>query len=470
MIGTRTTGTFSLVVLVWVVSASPAFPSPPAPKPGAPDPAGPGKASLALADFEQMAVQGNPTLAQAAARVEAARGRAVQAGLYPNPTVGYEGDEIGNRGRAGQQGGFIDQLIVTGGKLRLNQAKFAQEVTQTEWQALAQQYRVLNGVRMRFYELLARQRLLEVRADLLKVAEDAVSTTQELINVGQANKADFLQARIEARRQRVGLENARTRYLAAWKDLTALVGQPGLPPTPLQGDLAAKSDLPDQEATLAHLLEASPEVRIAQVEVTRNQFAVRREQVEPIPNVNVRAGTQYNFETKSQHALVQVGVRLPVFDRNQGNIRAAQADLARSQIEVNRVELALRQRLARAYARYQTAVATVENYRKDVLPDAKEAFDLYLDSFRKRRAAYPQVLVAQRNYFEASVDYVEALEQVRRAEVAIGGLLLVDGLEEPPGPPSEGPQRRRENGGDELGEPLGAGRRLDDRVGNRPRD
>src|SRR5438270_13652759 len=120
-----------------------------------------------LADLEQMALQGNPTLAQAAARVEAARGRALQSGLYPNPTIGYLGEQIGSAGTAGEQGGFIDQLIVTRGKLRLNRAKFAQETEGTEWQALAQQYRVLNSVRMLYYDLHAQQRLLEVRAELL---------------------------------------------------------------------------------------------------------------------------------------------------------------------------------------------------------------------------------------------------------------------------------------------------------------
>src|SRR5208282_2009259 len=121
-------------------------------------------AHLSVGDLEQMAVQGNPTLAQAAAQIEAARGRALQAGLYPNPTVGYVGDRIGAAGTPGEmQGVFIDQMIVTSGKLRLSRAAYCQEVAGAEAQALAQQYRVLNGVRVRFYELLARQRLLEVQ-------------------------------------------------------------------------------------------------------------------------------------------------------------------------------------------------------------------------------------------------------------------------------------------------------------------
>jgi cobalt-zinc-cadmium efflux system outer membrane protein len=398
----------------------------------------PAPAALGLAELEQMAVQGNPTLAQAAAQVEAARGRALQAGLYPNPTVGYEADRIGAAGSAGEmQGLFIDQTIVTAGKLRLNRARDAQEVSQRAAQALAQQYRVLNGVRVRFYQLLAQQRLLDVQADLLKVAEDAVTTTQELANVGAANQADLLQARIEARQERVALENARTQYLAAWRKLAAFVGSPGLPATRLQGDLEAPGAVPGYDATLAHLLAASPDLQAAHAGVARAAFALKRAQVEPIPNVEVRVSNGYDFETRNDVTSVQVGVRLPVCDRNQGNIHAAQAQAACAQAEVRRVELSLRARLAQTYARYQTAREQVETYRTGSLPEAKEAYELYLDAFRKRRAAWPQVLVAQRTYFQMSVDYVQAQAQLRRAEVTILGLLLVDGPDEPPRPPGE---------------------------------
>src|SRR5262249_48598826 len=112
--------------------------------------------ALALTDLEQMALRGNPTLAQAAAAIDASRGQALQAGLYPNPTIGYAADQIGIAGTAGElQGGFVQQTIVTAGKLRLSRAKYNQEAYEAELLAIAQQHRVLNGVRMRFYELLA---------------------------------------------------------------------------------------------------------------------------------------------------------------------------------------------------------------------------------------------------------------------------------------------------------------------------
>jgi outer membrane protein, heavy metal efflux system len=424
-------------------------------------------APLTLANLEQMALAGNPTLAQAAANVEAARGRALQSGLYPNPTVGYLGDRINAAGTAGEmQGLFIDQTIITAGKLRLSRAKFGQEVSQMEAQALAQRYRVLNGVRTRYYQLLAMQRVLDVRAVLLKNADDAVTTTEQLKNVGAANKPDVLQAHIEARQEKVALENARALYEAAWQQLAAFIGDPGLPLGRLEGNLDAPGAAPDYDAALAHLLEASPELQVARAEITRNQIGLKREQVEPIPNIQAQVSNGYDFETRNDVSSVQIGFRLPLFDKNQGNIQTAHAQLAYAQQNLCRVELSLRQRLARTYARYRTALARVEEYRDHSLPDAKEAYELYLDSFRNRTAAWPQVLVAQRTYFQLSVEYVEAQEQLRRSETAIFGLLLVDGLDEPPGPSSDGRMRQSGMGAD-LPDPISlqGGRSLEDRTG-----
>lgn len=424
---------------------------------------------LNLAALEQLALERNPTLLQAGANIEAAQGRTQQAGLYPNPTVGYTGERIGAGGTAGEmQGLFIDQTIVTAGKLRLSRDKFAQEVSQTTALALAQQYRVLNSVRIRFYQLLALQQLLDVRANLLKVADDAVQTTEELLNVGAANNPDLLQARIEARQERVALENARFQYEAAWRQLAALVGAPELPVSRLEGDLEAVVPMPEFDATLAHLLEASPEIQVALSEIGRSEIGLKREQVEPIPNVQMRVANGYDFETRRDVTSVQVGVRLPLFDKNQGNIRTARAQVAYAQAELRRVQLSLNQRLARAYARYRIAAATVQAYRKDNLPDAKKAYELYLESFRKRRAAWPQVLVAQRTYFQISVEYTEALAEMRSAEVAILGLLLVDGLNEPANAASvgEGQHRGQEDSG--LPEPINgrSGRGVESRLGS----
>jgi cobalt-zinc-cadmium efflux system outer membrane protein len=383
-----------------------------------------------------MALHGNPTLAQAAATVDASRGKAQQAGLYPNPTVGYTGDQIGAAGTAGElQGGFVQQTIVTAGKLRLSRAKYNQEAYEAELLALAQQYRVLNGVRMRFYELLALQRMIELHRTVLENAEEALRTTREMFNTGQANRADVLLAEVQANNAKIALLTLQNRHPALWQHLAALVGEPELPPAPLQDCLEAEGPPLDWDTSLGEILQESPELQAAQVHVVKDQITVQRERAEPFPNIQLQGAAGYNFETNNYVAAgLQVGIRLPVWNRNQGTIRQAQADLARSQAEVVRVELSLRQRLADAFNNYRTALQTERIYRDANVPKAAEAYEVQLDMYKKRRIAWPEVVRLQRNLLEVKGQYTRSLLALREAEVAIHGLLLVDGLTPPPTP------------------------------------
>ena len=96
------------------------------------------------------------------------------------------------------------------------------------------------------------------------------------------------------------------------------------------------------------------------------------------------------------------------------------------------MELLLRQNLATTFTSYQNALRTVRAYQEEILPKSKRALELYQDYFRRqKRATWPQVLVTERAYFQQKDQYLNALIDFRRAEVAIHGLLLVDGLNTP---------------------------------------
>ncbi len=418
--------------------------APASPRPAAPAAVGP-VATLGLGDFERLALERNPTLRQAFAQIDASRSRSFQAGLYPNPRIGYQSEQMGAPGAEGRpspgelQGGFIQQEIVTGGKLRLSRAKFAEEARTAQWHAEVQRLRVLNGVRVAYFAVVAAQRLVQVEGELVRINEDAVRTTEQLVNVGQANEPDLLQAKVEAHRARVALRNAENRYRGDWQKLIAQVGAPELRPVDLDvRPLEAEAAPLDFDVTLANLLRNSPEIQAALSEIRRDQITVRRERVEPIPNVTVQAVVGRNYEVNTTTAGVQVGIPLPIWNRNQGTVREAMADLARARAEYERVALSIRQRLADAYNRHQDARQSVEDYRAESLPLARRAFEVQSENLRQRRAAYPQVLVARRTLVALEADYVQSLLELRRAEVEIGGMLLTDGLAVPDAPTGQG--------------------------------
>src|SRR5271163_2676841 len=127
-----------------------------------------------LEDFLAMADKNNPTLQQAAALVRRSEAQAKQAALYPNPSVGYEGDQIrGGSYAGGEQGGFVAQTIVLGGKLGLRRNIYEQQKQADQIAAEAQLARVHNDVAQQFYDTLTAQQMVVVRGRLLGVAGDA---------------------------------------------------------------------------------------------------------------------------------------------------------------------------------------------------------------------------------------------------------------------------------------------------------
>ena len=394
---------------------------------------------LGLGDLERMALEGNPTLAQAAAEIKAAEGKKLQAGIYPNPVIGATGDENtpGPIIRGGEFGFFVEQRLVTAGKLGKNRDVAEQERLQTETSAQAQKLRVLNSVRILYYEALGAERLVQVQTQLAELSQHAVKISQELLNVGAADRPDLLESEIEAERAEVSLALAQTAQTRVWRELAAVVANPSLMPIPLEGNLEEMPRL-ELEAAMSRLFSDSPEIRNSELTIAREQAALQRAKVEKIPDVLARGGLRKNRELLEAggrpvglEGFFDVGFEIPFFNRNQGNVAAAQANLDRAERDVQRVKLSLRMRMARVYKEYQDAMITAERYRTQIIPRAQRAHELYLNNFRQMAAAFPQVLIAQRNLFQLQQDYITALVNTWRSAVEIEGLLLKGGLEAP---------------------------------------
>jgi len=397
---------------------------------------------LTLQQLEKLATVRNPTLAQAQAGIRAAQGRVRQTGLWPNPTIGYSGSEIrGGSFGGGEQGVFVQQQILLGGKLRLSQNIFKEEQKQAEAEADEQRLRVENGVRIAFYQSLAAQQMVELRGKLNDLAKEALDTTQQLFNVGQADQPDVLQAQVETDEAQLALVSAQQEQQRAWSVLAATVGQPQMPLTPLRGDLENIPTLDTQE-TLVTILRDSPAIKIAQLGVARAQAELARAHREPVPDLALRVGYQQDREllepTGSNRVggigFAEVGVNIPLFNRNQGNITAAVSDVDCAGREVERVALVLRQQAAPMIQSYSSSRSIAERYRTQTLPSAQKAYQLYLAKYQQGSASYPQVLIAQRTFFRLQAAYISALENVWTNASALQGLLLMDGLDQPSAP------------------------------------
>lgn len=396
---------------------------------------------LTLARLEQLALENNPTARAAQAAIDVARGRARQAGAWPNPTAGYTGEEITTRGSVdprGEHGFFVEQTIPLGGKLRLGRAVFERAADEATARAELQRHRIVSSVRALFYQVLTTERRIEVHERLAALGSEATGVTAQLFNVGAADRPDFLESEIETKRVQLQLTAARNQVFALRQQLAAVVGVPDAATRPLAGSIDEVIPELERDATLQALIERSPQVHAARAAIARTQAQTALARRETYPDVFLRGGAAYNREHGEDTRLpigwegqIEAGISIPLFNRNQGGIAAARAEEAVAQAELTRLQLALRAQAASEFATYLTAIRSAESFRADILPRAEQAYTLYLARYREMGAAYPQVLVAQRGLFEMAREYLTHLEDAWRSALRLQGLLAGNGLDAP---------------------------------------
>ncbi len=384
----------------------------------------PNSPPLTLEQAEAVALSGHPAVAEAASRVRAARANCLQVGLPPNPTVGYMGAEIGNEGAAGQQGMYVGQQFIRGNKLELNRQVACQELRQFEQHLVAAEIEVLTAVRIAFFEMYVAQRQIELTDQLVAVSRSATESVEQLLSVQEARRIDVLQAQIELERIEVKQRQAIVMRDAAWRRLAAAMNQLAGPPQFVAADPDSLRWPHDWEASRQMLLNGSPQVAALAINISRACAALDRARVEPIPDVTAQVSVQYDAATEDTVTGVQVGMPLPLWNRNQGGIGKARHDLAAAQHQFQRVELQLTAQLAERIRQLEAAQAQADAYQDRILRRAQHNLDLTSQAYNAGEVSYLELLTVQRTYFESNLDYLDALRQVNQSVQLLVGFLL----------------------------------------------
>jgi cobalt-zinc-cadmium efflux system outer membrane protein len=394
---------------------------------------------LKLQDFLNMADRNNPTLQQAAALIRRSEAEAAQAALYPNPSVGYEGDQIrGGSYGGGEQGGYVAQTIVLGGKLGLRRDIYQQQKQSDQIAAEAQLKRVHSEVTQTFYHALSAQQMVLVRGRLLGLATDAAQTARQLANVGQADSPDVLQAEVEQEQAAIDYSVSQREFTQRFKSLAAVAGAPTTEIAPLDAALDAPPNI-DEARIVDTILQQSPTVKEAQQQAAVAEARLKAAKREVVPDLQLRGGEQQNLEALPEapgrktgaQSFASVGIELPLWNRNQGNQQAASAELEEARQEITRSQLSLRRDAEGLLENYLSAKLESERYRTALLPRARRAYELYLAKYQNMAQAYPQVIVSQRTLFELEVHYIDALDRMWQNAIALENDTLQGGLEKP---------------------------------------
>jgi cobalt-zinc-cadmium efflux system outer membrane protein len=406
-------------------------------------------APLTLADLRQMGVANSPVIRRAAADADAAYGQVIQAGLHPNPTAGYQSDQVtpwlrippgSTIGRGGQQGGFLNQLIKTAGKLRLAQQVAGYDFINAQVAVRRAEVDVSTAVRGQYFAVLVARQGVEVNRALAALADEVYRLQLGQVAAGQAAGYEPLQVYSQAEQARLALIQSEAAYRAAWRQLAAAVGRPDLPPAPLDGSAEIAPPAFDQERLKAWMVEQHTDLLTGRNTLAQAHTNLTLARRNVIPDFQTNQYHEFDNVAQTYQYGLQLGFQFPVWDQNQGNIRTAAARIGRAMADLEAVQNDLTGRLAEAYARYETNRAAAARYRDLILPSLTRAYRALVRRYQVEpdKVGFNDVVVAQQNLATALQAYLTALDGQWRAVVDLANLGQLDDLF-PPAPPPPAP-------------------------------
>jgi cobalt-zinc-cadmium efflux system outer membrane protein len=210
---------------------------------------------------------------------------------------------------------------------------------------------------------------------------------------------------------------ARQRVANAERVLAVAVGMDKLPGVAV-AELSGAVAVPAYDEAVG-LAGRSSFVLAAAAEAEQARVEVRAAEVKPAPNVLTMTMVAHDFTTGAPMASVQVGLPIPLWDRNQGNITASKYRLRAAEAGVEQARLRAVERLAGAYQRYENARRQLDLYKTKVLPDAAAALAQIDKVYEARGERFFDTLDARRVLAQARIDYAQTLGDLWAAAAEI---------------------------------------------------
>ena len=368
---------------------------------------------LSLRDALTAALANSPELAKFSWEIRSKEAELMQAGLRLNPEISAG---VENFGGSDGVGGFdrsettisLSQLIEFGGKRERRYSVAAHERNLAAWDFETARMELLTGTTKAFIEVLAAQEQLALAEELVQVAEEMLSSVSRRVGAGSTSPVEENRARVELEISRIDRDQEGRSLEAARKKLAAAWGGTG----PLFSEAVGTIEDIPQAPPLDLLLREvgrNPILARSTAEIGYGRAALELERSLGTPDLLFGAGVRYFNETSHAAFVVEFGMPLPIFDRNQGASQAAACKVRLYEEERRAAVVRIQTELAVPHDALLAAESEVKALRDRALPEAESAFRSIQDAYRRGSIRFTDVLDTERLLFELKSRYFTAL-------------------------------------------------------------
>jgi cobalt-zinc-cadmium efflux system outer membrane protein len=382
---------------------------------------------LSTSDLVRYGLAHNGELRAARHMIAEARGRLRQSGLKPNPMV----ESSYQRGVTSTDNNLnlmAELPLELGGRRQARIGVVQRELEMREAETADFERRLAAEVRMKYADVIAAARNLKFTEDLLILTRDSHSLIQARVERGKSAPLEQNVVSVEVGQVDAIRINFQGKAEIALLDLKRVIGMLPEERLSLRGDFdtnlqpISQSDAVDQALRSRPDLaaaRAAEELAKAQIEQARTEGKIDASVFASYMRQNMGFGIQ-GFNEADRLAPVQgifhyvgVGVRLtlPVRNKNQGLIEAAQASLEAARSRRQFGELAVRNEVAAAYTRFERARQALAVYRDSVREQAHLNLNVIRQTYEFGQKSLLEYVAERRRYIDVETSYTEVLKE-----------------------------------------------------------
>lgn len=357
--------------------------------------------------------------------IDKSQAQVIQAGLFENPVISFEQNVYNpNNGKyfdMGTEGEFaveVEQLIYLAGqrnkRVRLEKINRERAVYQ-----FREVLRTLHGeLTEKFIDLYYARKALTVydrEMDCLTTLLQAYSSQCDRGNVSLLEKSRLEALRLSLRQERNVWSD---QEIALQGDLRLLLAVPAGQTVEPVFDESALDRIDLKRLSLAELgsrLSDRPDMQLAEAGIRASKADVKLQKSLAFPEVTLKGAYDRNGNFCRNYWALGVSVSIPLFNRNQGNIKAARLSVLQEQTSAELLRSKADNELLTAYSKLERALSLYRSTEDGLERDFNRIIEGVNDGFRKRDISLLEFVDYYQTYKETCLQLYDIRKNLAQA-------------------------------------------------------
>lgn len=378
--------------------------------------------TVTLQDCESQFLKNNLFLLASQYNIDASKALTIQAKIWDNPSLtaelnayNPERNQYFDIGKQGQKAFGIEQLIYLGGKKR-NEIKLAQTNEQLAELQFNDLLRTLKlQLRKSFFTVYYNKKSLETTDNQLAHIEDLINSYSVQVQKGNIPLRDLVRLQslyLNFKNERMEVVNENIEEQANLKLL--LNSAENVTPE------VSKEEFNKYLVTIPFDLKLFQDDAIAnrpdylakQKDIEANEINVKWQKALAVPDITVGANYDQRSGAFNREANLTLGIPLPLWNKNKGNIKYAKTILEQSKVEKQNFDLQLQTEITSAWNKWDESRKNYVVIKPTVNSDFEAVYNGILTNFQKRNISLLEFTDFMESYNQASIQVNELKKKV----------------------------------------------------------